>query len=688
MSSLGQELNKATLENLFDALSRIYTPNNLLVLARDLSKTINYLTTFLNLKERGKIDKTIFLEDLVDSEQFENIIQGYSSTLVIVQDKEADLDNFKKLWVLTKRHWNIKINLIVKDLSRSFYYELSSRVLGISTNGLLEKTTKVDLDQPVLRVSGNCRLLPWKSFPMCIEDFVFSTDMPFGGLKLYYDNPIEQISGLSDAVVKIMGHTTTIPEIMKLKNAFAKGDHASLLLNTILDDKMPAMLSAELSANEQQFYIEKLRGNTDIVVVERNLDYFPLLLTQLNYLGLLDDLYGTEDEFHGTLRNKEKLNDELYANLKHLNFASIGVKLNKLARYLQQEYGNKDKLTDLQEIKQLVQNLGSLSTKQELVRKHTALSEGILDKLAHDKNGETCYNMREQWFELQNELFDLDYKLQIAKLNQVLYQASSFPIVISLVSLISFINDGIRQKDIESIERDVQLNFGMDATLSLQKFLDRKLIKVNTRGNDFFGTFTFGKTEIETTTTSTATTGAKADSHDDRSYEDTNFIGVTGGQDVFKSTYTLISKFWNLHPIEEDGELVIETVDDYPLPSFTLPSGTVPLITRLVEALYSRRFLKYKPVTSVSRRPNWESLNLDTMLKGQTIDKNICDELDKRKSLTADNDRKEFLILVFVGGITRSEISVLEYLRVKTGKTLIVVTSGIVNKEKLLASTA
>lgn len=682
-ANLGTELNDASIENLYSSLSHVYSSNNLLVLGQELSKVINYLTLFLKLKQRGKFEKTIWLEALAGSDDATSLVQSYGGLILLILELEQNIQLLIKLWAQLKRH-RTKINVVVKNLSRSFYYELCSRVFGIGGEGFFAKVSEVDLNQSVLRVTSNCRLLNWQTYPICIQDFVFTLDMDVGGLLLYFHNPIQQVSQMSDAFIKIMEHTTTGGDIMKLKNAFAKGDHSSLLVNIVLNDKVPELLAQKFTANEQDFYLHKLRGNTDLVVLERNLDYFPLLLSHLNYLGLLDDLFGTQDEFSNVLLNTEKVSDELFHNLKDLNFASIGVKLNKLARYIQLEYENSDKLTDLQEIKQLVSNLGNLTTKQDLVRKHTGLSEAILEKIKSNKAGSDKYNLREEWLQVQNDLFELDYKQQIAKVHHFMNQCSPFEMVVSLVVLVSLINDGIRQKDLDTLDAEMFKNFGLAAVLSLRKFSKCNLIKVNTKGNDFFGNFTFGKTEIETTTTTTSGANATAPMLVSVSYEDIQSLGITGGQDVYKSTYTLISKFWNLHPLDED-EPVIETLLDYPHPSFALPAGTVPLMARIVESLYFRDFLKYKPVTSISKRPNWDNLNLDTMFKGQTLDRNICDELENRKN--PEETRQQYVILVFVGGITRSEISVLKYLLEKLekkNKKLYVLTSGLVNNQKLI----
>lgn len=701
-TSIQEDLNQSSRDNLLLCLDRVYTNDNLFLIPQRLSKVVNCLSPFLEVRARGKFQELTWLEKFVNDSVLQLSLSSYGTLIVVVESSSVDLELLRELWANlgTSRQ---KINLIVRNLSQSFYYELCSKVFGRDKSTLLDSVVDVDLNLPNIRMSSNCRLLNWKTYPICIEDFVLTLDMANGGLDSYFNNPIELVSGLADAVTELISKSTSRKDIIKLKNVFAKGDHSSLLLSILMGTKLPELVSTLFSANEAEFYQKKLTGNTDLVILERNLDYFPLILSHMNYLGLLDDIYGTFDEFNGILENKENLHDELYENLKDLNFASIGAKLNKLAKYLQLEYSNSDKLTDLREIKQLVQNLGNLTTKHELVRKHTTLSEGILTKIKSDVEGDYVYNYREQWLELQNEIFDLEYRLQIQKISDIMEISVPFELVLCLVIAVSIINDGIRKKDLDNIERELGLNYGSVPLLILLNMIERKLVKVNNKGNDFFGAFTFGKTELDTmatTTTTTATTrsgggtqspptnGGNPDSSPEVNYEDISLVGVSGGQDIYKSTYTLISKFWNLYPLEDDEDAggPIESASDYAQPSFALTGATVPLLSRLVESLYSREFLKYKPVNSVSKRPNWAFLNLETMFKGQTVDKNLCDELDNRKSPAKGSTRQEYVVVVIIGGITRSEISALVYLQSKINKKILVVTSGLVTTKKLINS--
>jgi len=512
-----------------------------------------------------------------------------------------------------------------------------------------------------------------------------SIESPYGGLDSYFNQPLSQLYGLSTSFISLLENSFKASNMsfMKVKNIYGKGDHANLLINIINNERIPEYLSLKLSSLEQEFYLTKAKGNTDLVVVERNLDFVSVILNQVNYQGLIDDLFGIDIDNIKVGETKYRLNDELYNELKHLNFASIGIKLNELAKFIQNEFSAKDNLQSLNEMKKLVSNLGNLTSKQDLIKKHTFLSESILNYI---RNGEIeneptksnrKFNEYEKFLNFENELFDIDYKTQMNYLRGFLSENFNYKIVLSTIVLISIINDGIKEKDFNIVYTEILDNFGMEIIFVMDNLVDNKIVKINDNNDLLSGALTY-------------LTNQDKNENKDENKENTK-IGISGGIDTYKSNYTLINKFWNLHPIVEESA---ETksgllIDEYPNPSFTLPSNTVPLLSRLIESLYLRDFLQYKPVNNTSKRPNWDKLGLDTMFHGKTTDINIDDTLDDRNNNSSTDQKEEFVVIVCIGGITRGEISCLRYLeqrlqKIGIAKRFIILTSGIVNSNKLL----
>lgn len=731
-------INNESVENLIGILLSIFTSNNLLVLTSQLSKLIDYLTPFLKLKECGKFQKSVWLE-LFD--QWKEVVGTYDGLIVVVDDTEVDVLGLLLSSVKSKLY------IVVKNLSRSSVYKLS-KAFKILTSNQLKTIVDVPTGSKSLKLSPSIRLFNWEVNPICItssvkdasgstagpavdseddvdSDILLSLELPFGGLQSYFNQPIEQISKLSNAFIsllKISPQLNGTGKMFKLKNIYAKGDHSSLMVKILQDEKIPDFLNLQLTSLEQQFYLSKLKGNTDLVILERNLDFASVAFNQLNYQGLIDDLFDISLNTVEVGENKQRytLNDELYTDLKHLNFASIGLKLNHLARAIQLEYLKKDSMQSIQEIRSLVNNLGPLSNKQELVKKHTELSESILNyiKFGNVSSNPVLTNFNaideyEKFLEFQNDIFDLDYKQHILKLKEFITKCFLDKVILLSLILISNINDGIKVRDFEQTLEELIQNFGIDIKFSVDNLVKFNVIQVvgnSSTTGEIFGALTsisIGNGNAK----GAADINSDENSSLDLGYDNLSKLGITGGQVGLKTPYTLINKFFNLHPqVAEDEEEVDKKdgtlVNEYKDATFGLPSTTVPLLSRLVQSLYMRDFLVNKPVNNLSRRPNWDNLGLDTMFHGKSLDINICDTLDEKRKKVHGNgsdhgngngngsitsNAVDYVIVTVIGGITRSEISCLKYIEQKINqdkskrkKVFIILTSGIVNCTRLL----
>ncbi|RCK66846.1 Vacuolar protein sorting-associated protein 33 [Candida viswanathii] len=676
-----QQFNHLTLDNLLHQLSKIYTSNNLLVLDPVLSPLINFLTTFTKLKEHGKFQNILWLNnDLLEVSS--GVLTKYASLIVVIPtDANDDLTILHKLIHSKPELHNLKLNIIVKDLGKQFIYQVNKLFNGIVSfeNILLPDTTT----KPV-NITAKIKLYNWATHPIYTDGILTTEINKFAGLNDYFDRPLKQVNQLTNALIQLLFMGIKSEEhdhMFKVRNIYGKGNHAKLLIDQLQNSRIPEFLNQNMTKLEIDFYLDTLHSNTDLVVLERNLDFTPCVFNQLNYHGIIDDLFDLRFESIEHLSSKEVnknlSKDELYSqDLKHLNFSSIGLRLNKLAKYIQQQFKtstarNKSTAEDsnISDIKQLVSNLGNLSLQEELVKKHTIIGEEVLDKINKEY---------ESFLTFQNDIFDMDYKVHLSNLKFFINSNYQSDFVFATILLIGYLNDGISSKDLEWISTDLQDNYGIEASITLEKLIDNKMVRViKESSGDFFS--------------SLGLTGQKKKAvPTEPEFEEDKNVGISGGRDVFKSNYTLINKFWNLHPLEDDdteqqglnesgtNELT-NLLDLYPNPSFALPGNTVPLLYRFVESLYFRDFLKYKPVNNLKRRPNWENLGVNTMFGGSTVDLN----LEK-----VNDDKSEYLVIVVIGGITRSEITCFKYLQErfkKQGKSkkVIVLSNGIVNSSKL-----
>lgn len=690
---------------LLEALSRTYTSSNLLILDPRLLGLINHLTPFSSFKKKANFDQLLLLDSINDDSG--DVLDSFGGLIVLLDGCSASLSAFISVVNAFLKQKKAKITLVVKHLTRSFVYELNDSLKGdLSFNSISEMDFSANAS--LVRLTPSIRLVNWNVGPLYLGGQLLSLDMPYGGLELYFTQPLEQVSALGEVLVNLFEHGmdsgASKNHLLKVKNYYGKGDHAKLLINLLQNDKMPDFLSLKLNNHEKDFYLTKMRGNTDVVVLERNLDYLSVFLNQLNYQGLIDDLFETSELLNLVTIGKNavfKLDDDLYeGSLKDLNFASIGVKLNKLAKYIQLKFQLKDNLTDLKEIRQLVSSLGDLTNKQELVKKHTQISEAILNYIklgsalpdSEPLQSTEKFDQYEKFLNFQNDVFDLDYKAHMAQLASFIDQNFSKRILVSTLVLISTVNNGVQERDFENFQQEMAKDFGIEAATVLDFLVDFKIVKlVASSGNDLFAGVLSGLTRGNNLYSSEGRSpSAPPESTED--FENHHDLGITGGQEAFKSNYTLISKFWNLHPtVEEDAQMEDGSLyTEYPNPSFALPANTVPLLCRFVEALYFRDFLTYKPVNNVLKRPNWDNLGLDTMFHGLGVDINVSDfSDDKKRAYEGLEKQTEYVVVVILGGVTRGELSVFQYLQAKMeargiDKRIVVVSSGIATSRKAL----
>ncbi|CAH6718521.1 vacuolar protein sorting-associated protein 33 [[Candida] jaroonii] len=595
-------VNNTVINDLFDIFDKIYSSDHLLVLDKALSPLINYLVPFKTFKQRGKFDKVIWLG--------EDIIEHHQNIIIIA-------DNNTKFNIPD----HSRVTVIVKNLSKSKLYEINQATpaLNLDLNDIINNDLKF--------VRGrNIKIYNWQVNGITINGILSLQDNKC--MKNYFNEPVKQINELNDGLVNLIDK-----EGIKINNIYSIGNNSEKLIDNF-NVKKNQYLNYRMNNLQQEFYLNKMKPTHNLIVVERNIDYVPLVMNQINYVGLIDDLIDIKINLI-KLNDEEtiKVDDELFENLKFLNFSLIGLKLNKLARLIKNQYNSNPNDLDLIKIKGLIKNLSNLNKQQDLIKKHTNISEHLLNKIKF--NGDNKFDEFEIFLNFENEIFTMTYKAQINKLNDFLLMNLNEKIIINCIILISIVNSGWKFKDFDGLKNSLMGNFGIEILNKLDNLLKFKLIKFQDMENDFT--------------------------------DNTNL-------DIHNSTYTLLNKFWSLHPEEpEEFEEEINDLNDYKSPNFTLPSNTIPLMIRIIESLFTREFLTYKPLNKITKQPSWENLSLNKMFKTPIIENKTNDYVDKS-------------IIMFLGGITYSEISCINYLNSKLkskGHKLFIISNGIIKNSNL-----
>lgn len=326
LASKFQRFNDKTLENLINQISKIYSSNNLLVLDAVLSPLINSLTNFTKLKELGKFQNIVWLDNELVSIG-SSVLAKYASLIVVVPTSSLENINIlNKLIHSQPDLHSLKLNIIVKDLNMSFMYQINKVFNGIVN---FESILSPEKYQKPISVTSRIKIYNWKTSPIYTDEILVTEINKFNGIDDYFSKPLKQVNQLSEALMQLlfMGiQNGKHDHLFKLRNIYGKGNHSKLLIDQLQNSKIPEFMNENMTTLEIDFYSDVLHSNTDLVVLERNLDFTSCIFNQLNYHGIIDDMFSIKFEnIEQLLSNeisKSLANDKLYSqDLKHLNFS-------------------------------------------------------------------------------------------------------------------------------------------------------------------------------------------------------------------------------------------------------------------------------------------------------------------------------------------------------------------------------
>ncbi|KZT30939.1 Sec1-like protein [Neolentinus lepideus HHB14362 ss-1] len=307
-------------------------------------------------------------------------------------------------------------------------------------------------------------------------------------ISLEYDNAFKEIwvDGDESAIYNSAQALLTLRKICgPFPRIIGKGDRAARLA-TLLDRSL--LPSSNASHRATLTGTDKIDS---LIVLDRRVDMITPLLTQLTYEGLIDEMIGIKNSHievpisllsppNPTPANasaastsastsavvavplsKEKkkkhhltaANDPLFGELRDLNFASVGKRLNRTAHKLDADYKARLKAQTVAQLRDFVGKLGGLQTEHQALRLHTGLSEMIVP--------ETRTDIFNKSLEIQqNLLASYNVAGQISAVEDLIAQGADMQLVIRLLCLASITSGGIKTKTLENIKREILQSYG------------------------------------------------------------------------------------------------------------------------------------------------------------------------------------------------------------------------------------
>ncbi|KAH7922796.1 Sec1-like protein [Leucogyrophana mollusca] len=304
-------------------------------------------------------------------------------------------------------------------------------------------------------------------------------------VSLESDNAFKEIWVDGDETV-IYNSALALDTLQKLYGPFprivGKGDHASRLA-TLLTKPLPeqALSTTNIPPPAAPF--------DSLIILDRQVDMITPLLTQLTYEGLIDELIGLRNsqvELPLSLLtppaapnpanpaalpstsaaavipvNNEKMKkhhltaatDPLFAELRDLNFSSVGKSLNKVAHRLDEDYKARFQAKTPAQLRDFVGKLGGLQTEHQALRLHTGLSEMLVPVTRTDVFNKSLEIQ-------QNLLASYEVSNQISAIEDLIAQGADMQVVVRLLCLASITAGGIKAKSLESAKRELLQAYG------------------------------------------------------------------------------------------------------------------------------------------------------------------------------------------------------------------------------------
>ncbi|KAF3040129.1 hypothetical protein E8E12_008425 [Didymella heteroderae] len=586
-----------------------------LVLEKALAGPLNLLVKFSTLQEYG-VDKPFFLEN-------DNTDASQRNVVFLVRGEKARTvmrvaDQIKRI----RRESEIEHEFSIFWVPRR----------TIVSDQLLEEAG----------VLGEASVSEWPLYFVPLADDVLSLELDETPSDLYLRKDPTSIYLAAKALMLQQRKYGLFPRII------GKGDNAKRLADLLI--RMRTEVAAgETSSNTGPSFLGLGPSTTidSLIIIDREVDFPTVLLTQLTYEGLIDEVFnisanqtevdssvvggaapqpGQTGSASTSMKRKILIDpkDSLYSELGDANFAIVGSLLNKVARRLQSSTErNSLAAKTTSELREFVARLPGYQAEQASLKLHTSLAEELIK---HTRTDTFTRTLEVQ----QNLTSGADPSTQHDLITELIDRGTPLPTILRLLCLESTTNAGIRAKDLDTFKRAIILAHGPQHLLTLQSLETMGLLTPR------------GGAALAGGTGSTVKPGS-----------------VTN--------YTPLRKTLRLW----DDEVNEAQPNDI---SYTF-SGYAPLSVRLVQSIIAKQSLAQtiKPVAP-GAPPSSNPLAQGTRLfddaakyvRGATFSEIQTGDISAkalraRQMLSGHGDAGKTVVVFFLGGVTRAEIAALRW---------------------------
>ncbi|KAI0382078.1 vacuolar protein sorting 33A-like protein [Hypomontagnella monticulosa] len=492
----------------------------------------------------------------------------------------------------------------------------------------------------------NIAELPLYFFPLERDVLSLELDNSFQDLFLFKDTTPTFL--MAKALMDIQSKHGLFPRVI------GKGDNAKRVAELLTRMRQEILASEDAGEGTRS---RQTPSNTieSVIIIDREVDFVTPLLTQLTYEGLIDEVWGIQNNqadidstIVGTQTQAASQNaasapaasatsrkrriqldssDKLYEGLRDANFAIVGTLLNKVARRLQNDYDSRHTSKTTAELKDFVKKLPGYQTEHQSLKVHTGLAEEIMK---HTRTDQFSRMLEVQ----QNLAAGADPSSQFDTIEELIARDVPLREILRLLCIYSCISGGIKSKDFDQFRRLVLEGYGYQHLLTLHNLEKLQLFLSRTSPM-------------------------------------ANMIPMpgSGAATGTKTNYTYLRK---------QLRLIVDEVNEHdPNDIAYVYSGYAPLSIRLVQCILQKQYLLSitrgngaagAGAPAGSGAQGWRGFDEAVKhARGQTFDElqKGEDKAVKARALLSGGGDKKTVFVVFVGGITFTEIAALRFIAKK-----------------------
>lgn len=517
----------------------------------------------------------------------------------------------------------------------------------------------------------NIQELPIYFLPL--ENDLLSLERENAFEDLYLNGDRCSIFLASRALMQIQQRHGLFPRIL------GKGDNARKLANLLLR----ARKESDVDETSTTFTNMPSTSIDSLIIIDRDVDLATPLLTQLTYEGLIDEFVGIKHNkaevdssilgqggqsrpsqagvsatsapaaapARQSLKQTIQLDstDTLYSQLRSSNFALVGPILNKVARRLESDYDTRHTAQDFNSLRDFVNKLPGYQQEHKSLTVHTNLADSIM-KITRSENFNRELEIQ------QNVAAGTDPVYQHDAIEELIARDSPLPNVLRLLCLESAIAGGLRAKDLDHFKHLILHAYGYQHLITLDRLEKMELLQPRSSASALL---------LPVGGTNASATGTK-----------TNYGYLR------KELRLIIDEYNEQNP--EDISYVY--------------SGYAPLSIRMVQCILQKQYLQTlhkSPLPLTPASSGWTGFeDILKSAKGPTFNlaqKPSDENASKAKTALTGSAGTKYVFIMFLGGITCTEIAALRFMGRKLEeegqrRKIIICTTGIISGKTIMES--